>query len=398
MHTLVLHDYLTQRGGAERVALLMAEELGGGAITTSSFHPQSTFPGFGGIEVSEILRAVPARVPRNRVAMAPLAALGFAAHHGRADVVLCSSSGWSHWTSTASPTVVYCHTPPRWFWAPGDFFHGQSRPLRAAASGVLATGRRLDRSRARRATTYVAYSSVVQRRIQRAYGLDAEVVHPSVSQSVDGPQEPVAGLEPGFVLTVARSRSYKNVLTARRVFSAGGLVQLVAVGHGGSWAEDRGRVFSTGRVSDAQLRWLYRSSRAVLALSHEDFGLTPVEGHAFRRPTVALRAGGYLDTCEEASTPCSPTTSRTPRCAGPCSRWTPRASGRTWWPGVPSGSPGWRPRRPCASSWSARRAQAEGGGVHTGVAGAAMARAAVQPAVASSIVAAQAAMASGPRR
>ena len=299
MHTLVLHDYLVQRGGAERVALLMAQDLGGGAITTSSFRPQSTFSGFAGVDVHEILRAVPERVPRNRVAMAPMAALGFAAHREQADVVLCSSSGWSHWTSTASPTVIYCHTPPRWFWAPGDFFHGQSGPLRAAASGALALGRRLDRGRARRASTYVANSSVVQRRIERAYGLEAQVVHPPVSLSVDGPVEEVPGLEPGFVLIIARSRSYKNVSTARRVFGAGGLGQLVVVGDGEARASDQGRIVSTGRVSDAQLRWLYRSCRAVLALSHEDFGLTPVEGHAFGKPTVALRAGGYLDTCVE---------------------------------------------------------------------------------------------------
>lgn len=71
------------------------------------------------------------------------------------------------------------------------------------------------------------------------------------------------------------------------------------MGGGAPRASDRGRIASTGRVSDAQLRWLYHHSRAVLALSQEDFGLTPVEGHAFGRPTVALRAGGYLDTCTE---------------------------------------------------------------------------------------------------
>jgi glycosyltransferase involved in cell wall biosynthesis len=299
VNTLVLHDYLTQRGGAERVALLMAQDLGGGAITTSAFRPAETFPEFGALDVHEILPVVPGRTPSRRLAMAPLAAVSFGAHRARADVVLCSSSGWSHWTSTPSPTVVYCHTPPRWFWAPQDFFHGHAAPVRAAASRAVAVGRSLDRSRARRATTYVANSSVVRRRIQQAYGIDAEVVHPPVSFAVDGPVEPYPGLEPGFVLTIARDRSYKNVATSRRVFGAGGLGRLVVVGEGVPQAGNGENVVNAGRITDAQLRWLYRSCRAVLALSHEDFGLTPVEGHAFGKPTVALRAGGYLDTCEE---------------------------------------------------------------------------------------------------
>ncbi len=297
--TLVLHDYLTQQGGAERVALVLAQELGGGAITTSAYRAADTFPEFADLDVTEILPHLPAHTPPGRATMAPLAAASFARHRERAEVVLCSSSGWSHWTSSPSPTVVYCHTPPRWFWATDDYFQAGSPRVRSGVSSLLGAGRAVDRRRARRAHTYVAISTVVRERIRRAYGVDADIIFPPLSLTPDGPMEPVEGIEPGFVLTVARDRGYKNVNTARRVFGAGGLGQLVVVGGGAPRAADVGRIVSTGRVSDAQLRWLYRSCRAVLALSHEDFGLTPVEGHAFGRPTVALRAGGYLDTCVE---------------------------------------------------------------------------------------------------
>jgi glycosyltransferase involved in cell wall biosynthesis len=49
-------------------------------------------------------------------------------------------------------------------------------------------------------------------------------------------------------------------------------------------------------MTDANLRWLYASSRGVISAAYEDFGLTPIEGAAFGRPTVALRSGGFLDT------------------------------------------------------------------------------------------------------
>jgi len=57
-----------------------------------------------------------------------------------------------------------------------------------------------------------------------------------------------------------------------------------------------------GRVTDAQLRWLYANAAALVATSNEDFGLTPVEAFGFGTPVVALRAGGYLDSCVDGVT------------------------------------------------------------------------------------------------
>jgi glycosyltransferase involved in cell wall biosynthesis len=55
-------------------------------------------------------------------------------------------------------------------------------------------------------------------------------------------------------------------------------------------------------VPDAELRWYYANCRAVVAVAHEDFGLTPLEGNAFGRPALVLRAGGFLDTLVEGVT------------------------------------------------------------------------------------------------
>ena len=57
-----------------------------------------------------------------------------------------------------------------------------------------------------------------------------------------------------------------------------------------------------GRVTDAELRWLYTNCRALVAASHEDFGLTPLEAAGFGKPTAALRWGGFLDTVQEGDT------------------------------------------------------------------------------------------------
>ena len=300
--TVVLHDYLTQHGGAERVALLLAQLVGDGAITTSAFLPERTHPAFRDVAVTELLHHVPRAALRSRSTLGPLAAAAFSRHRVDADVVLSSSSGWAHWTPTRSPSVVYCHTPPRWFWAPEDYFSGLPPRAARVATALSRSTRWVDRRKALAQGSdaprrYVANSTVVRDRIREAYGVDAQVVFPPTTVDLYGLHEVVPGLQPGFVLTIARDRGYKNIGAAQGIFRTGEFGQLVVVGSPRRGA--RGHVLELGRVTEPQLRWLYAKCRAVLALSREDFGLTPVEGHARGKPTVALRAGGYLDTCIE---------------------------------------------------------------------------------------------------
>jgi glycosyltransferase involved in cell wall biosynthesis len=54
-----------------------------------------------------------------------------------------------------------------------------------------------------------------------------------------------------------------------------------------------------GTVPDERLRWLYRECSGLVAASHEDFGLTPLEAAGFGHPSAVLRWGGFLDTVEE---------------------------------------------------------------------------------------------------
>ena len=58
-------------------------------------------------------------------------------------------------------------------------------------------------------------------------------------------------------------------------------------------------VTAVGPVSEAELRWLYANARALVSVSKEDFGLTPLEAGAFGTPALLLRAGGFLDSTQE---------------------------------------------------------------------------------------------------
>jgi glycosyltransferase involved in cell wall biosynthesis len=212
------------------------------------------------------------------------------------DVLVASSSGWAHALRADGPKIVYCHTPARWLYQPADYFGTIPAPLRKAVSIALRPLRQWDRRHAMSASVYIANSTVVAQRIWDIYRLRARIIFPAVGLDTAGAFEPVAGIEPGFFLTVGRRRGYKHTRKVCEAVEKVADARLVCVGGapGGRWSR---RITQLHSVPDAQLRWLYSNARAVVAVAHEDFGLTPVEGHSFGTPSIVRRAGGYLDSC-----------------------------------------------------------------------------------------------------
>jgi glycosyltransferase involved in cell wall biosynthesis len=307
---VVAHDYFTQRGGAERVALALYREFARDTtLVTSVVQPQGTFPEVARLPVrtswlQRLKWAV--RDPRLALPLLPAAWSSLQVPADEADVVIASSTGFAHGVRAAVPKVVYCHNPPRWLYQPEDYLLGQPLVVRLVLALLRPYLRRWDQQAARSADRYLANSTAVSQRIKAAYGIDAAVVHPPVAIDVAGPRTPVASAgDAGFLLLVARPRGYKNTVVACSAVAALPDERLVVVGGlppapaGSSWPS---RLVGVTDVSDEQLRWLYAHCRALVAPSYEDFGLTPVEAAAFGKPTVALRAGGYLDTVVEGVT------------------------------------------------------------------------------------------------
>ena len=108
------HDYATQRGGAERVALVMADAFPGAPLYTTLYDPAATFPEFAPLDVrtSPIDRFGVLR-RHHRLAL-PLLAPAVGATPIEAEVLLASSTGWAHGFPTTGRKVVYCHAPARW--------------------------------------------------------------------------------------------------------------------------------------------------------------------------------------------------------------------------------------------------------------------------------------------
>ena len=103
MTVALVHDYLTQRGGAERVVLSLTRAFPDAPVYTSLYDPGGTFPEFAGVDVRTlpINRLAPLRA-HHRAAL-PLLAPSFSRLRVSADVVICSSSGWAHGATGRGP-------------------------------------------------------------------------------------------------------------------------------------------------------------------------------------------------------------------------------------------------------------------------------------------------------
>lgn len=311
----IAHDYLTQRGGAERVVLSLAKAFPEAEIHTLFYEPEQTYPEFREMRIrTSGLDRIGAFRRDPRIAL-PLLASASSRMSIDADVVIASSSGWAHAFPTTGKKIVYCHSPARWLYLPDDYL-GEAGPLdpkRIALTALTPFLTRWDQRAARTAEKYLANSSVVRERIQRVYGIDAPTLFPPFSPAVaEGEQEPIAelagwagadGTEGGHYLVVSRLQPYKHVDAVIEAFAEMPDRRLLVIGRGPE--KQRLLDMATENVrlveglSDAQMRWAYGHATALIAASHEDFGLTPLEAGAHGVPTIALRAGGYLDTVLE---------------------------------------------------------------------------------------------------
>ncbi len=295
----LVHDYLTQRGGAERVVLDLAAAFPGAPLFTSLFELTLTFPEFQQCAVTASpLNHLSLLRHHHRLAL-PLYAPLFSTMKVDADVTICSSSGWAHGVTATGAKIVYCHAPARWLYQRERYLADAGLAQRASLALLSPLLKRWDKKAAQSATSYVVNSTTTQHMVKEAYGIEADIVHPPVSLAVSGDQRPVDGLEPGFLLVVARLLAYKNVqLTIAAAATSGHRVVVVGDGPLRRQLEHEASPSVTflGTVDDSTLRWCYANCAAHVAMSYEDYGLSPIEAAAFGKPTIALGAGGYLDT------------------------------------------------------------------------------------------------------
>ncbi|MGB8205047.1 MAG: glycosyltransferase [Candidatus Baltobacteraceae bacterium] len=301
--TALVHDYLNQLGGAERVFRHIADAFPGAPVYTSLFEPQ-------------VARAVvdPARVHTSALQMlpfsqryfrllAPLYPAAFEAFDLSAyDLVVSSTTAWAKGVRVrpGATHVCYINTVSLFAFAYDSYVGGFGAA--ALARPAIAPLVAWDRRAAARPTAFVANSRNVAARVRRYYGREAYVLH----CPVDVERFEVGDGSGGYYLVVSRLLPYKRVEVAIEA-CARARVPLRIVGSGPAEGALRAAAAGTrteflGALSDAELREVMGRARAVILPGEEDYGLVPLEANAAGRPALAYGRGGALETIEPGVT------------------------------------------------------------------------------------------------
>ncbi|HEY5600796.1 MAG TPA: glycosyltransferase [Patescibacteria group bacterium] len=324
MKIALVHDYLNEFGGAERVLLALSEIWSEAPIYTAFVKKGS--PAYERFKNKKIVTSWAQKVPGfNKYLFSPLRFLApliwnsFSSRLADYDVIL-ASSGWyvtkgfkrgdkwdkSNKGNNRQIEICYCHTPPRWLYGYKTSIEWQRFwPIRIYGQVMAHFMRLYDFNAAQRVDYFIANSKEVQARIKKFYKRDSTVIYPPV----DLPKSQKSKRK-GYYLVVSRIVGAKGLSLAIEAANKLGIKLKIAGFPAGYQTEYKNLLEKSdsnieflGYVSDEELTSLYEGAKAFLALAKdEDFGITPVEAMSFGTPVVAYYGGGYKETVIDGKT------------------------------------------------------------------------------------------------
>ena len=259
--------------------------------------PLQSFPGAAG------------KLRRHYLPLMPWAVSSLRVPKGSCDVLISTSSAVMKSIRPPDdvPHICYCHSPARYIWEQTeDYARGSGGGVRSLGLKMIRKRfQRWDRRTADRVTKFLANSSHTAARIKRCFDREAEVVHPPVRTEFFAIDADV--LREDWLLVVGALEPYKRVdIVIDAAKRAEWKLKIAGDGSQRKTLESQsGRsganVEFLGRVSDAQLRDLYRRARALVFPQVEDFGIIAVEAQACGCPVIAYARGGALDIVTEST-------------------------------------------------------------------------------------------------
>ena len=315
MKIALVHDYLKEFGGAERV-LLALHEMWPTAPIYTAFCVKNSAAGRAFTE-AKIVESKLAPLIKHKNLYSPLRFLAPLIWRSinlcEYDLVVASSSWYITRGFSVGPhtkVICYCHTPPRYLYGyPTSIEWQRYWPVRVYAHLVNHFLRLYDFQSAQQVDAFIANSKNTASRIKKFYRREATVIYPPVE--VEKIVKATRGLKSqDYYLIVSRVVGAKGIeMAAAAAEKAKIKIKVLGEPAGLHWFGGKLEKLKSdwveflGRVSDEELYRYYGQARAFLALAqNEDFGITPVEAMAAGRPVIAFRGGGYLESVIEGKT------------------------------------------------------------------------------------------------
>ncbi|OGM12761.1 hypothetical protein A3A76_00675 [Candidatus Woesebacteria bacterium RIFCSPLOWO2_01_FULL_39_23] len=325
MKVALVHDYLKEYGGAERVLKVLTEMYPEAPIYTAFYVRNSTAgKEFAGKDIKESWLAPILKIGKLYSPLRFLAPLIW----GRMDLsdydLVITSCSWyitrGFKVSPRTKVVAYCHTPPRWlygyetsvgfrkFWPVKIYaaIVGHFMRMYDFASAQNHTPRSLVRSGV---DYFIANSENVKKRIEKFYRRDSTVIYPPVDiekiiNFTTALRSSVVKKQETYFLIVSRIVGAKGLEEAAKAFrNLPYKLKIVGEAHGYSNVKSQmSKVKSQNidfleRVTDEKLWGLYARAKGFIALARdEDFGMTVVEAQAAGIPVIAFNGGGFKES------------------------------------------------------------------------------------------------------
>jgi glycosyltransferase involved in cell wall biosynthesis len=313
----LVHDYLREYGGAERVLEALHQMYPNAPVYVAFTDPQAMGRHWQRFEDWDIRQTWLSKIPGIKRLFSPLrimAPKAFASLDlSEYDVVISSTNAYMA-KAVRVPNgthICYCHTPPRSLYGYSTMSDWKKRWwIRLPGELINHVMRIYDFETAQAVDTFIANSKETARRIQKFYRRDSTIIFPPVqvpdkvpasagkSQKSENTDE--------YYLYVNRLAFAKHPEIAVQACSQLNL-PLKVVGTGPMLEQLKENAGPTttflGSVSDDDLHELYAGAQALLyPVEDEDFGMVPIEAMGHGVPVIAHASGGPLETIIDGRT------------------------------------------------------------------------------------------------
>lgn len=337
MKVALVHDYIKEYGGAERVLEALHELYPDADVFTTVYLPSFLGPHRERFKTWKIHTSFLQYIPGKAKLISPfrlLSSLAFKSFNfSKYDVIITSSTGAyfpNSLNKRKAKLLCYCHTPPRYLYGYATAREWKNNAiLRIIGETINHFLRIVDYNASKNVDQFIANSEEVKRRIEKFYRRDAVVVYPPVELAESKEHQKGTTFAEGSQRAKSRERNY--FLTGGRLARAKHVDLIVKActemkvplkvfgkafaGYGeelqqiadGKWlmvnGEKKPLIEFVGEVKDEEKLALMAGAKAFLFASEdEDFGITPVEAMGQGTPVIAFRSGGVKETVEENKT------------------------------------------------------------------------------------------------
>jgi glycosyltransferase involved in cell wall biosynthesis len=318
MKVVIVHDYIKEYGGAERVLEALCDIYPDASIYTAFVDKKSS--AYKHFRKRKIHTTWFGYVPFASKLASPLRFLTpliwGSLNFSKYDVVISSASWYvtkgfgrnqkSKIKNQKSPIeICYCHTPPRWLYGYTTSVNYKKYALVRIYAAIVGHFMRMyDFKQAQKVDYFIANSKETQKRIEKFYRRDSKVIYPPVTlPKIENVKKE------NYYFMVSRIVGAKGLELAVDTALKSGFKLKIAGSQAGYYSDkelrdkSKGKVEFLGQVTDEELAELYASAKGFLALSKdEDFGITPVEAMMAGTGVVAFNGGGYKESVVNGKT------------------------------------------------------------------------------------------------